>query len=527
MCDAIGWAFSTEGCIKEAANNAITDMADAVMDGVGEALTTLGTLWMTVKTPSLVGDRAEDYSPAELSAGNARFLTQETVPLTPDEVSMAPLTTVAGYVMWIALAIAVLSLIALGALIAIRQRSGEGVAAAGRTGIVLGSVVLISGASALISALLPTAQPRAAGAVLFLQSSLWWYTGLAAIISVMIGGARMAWHQRAEPGRELVKSLLTLVVIAGAGTTIVNLLISAGDSVAVWLINRSLECDVNNGSCFKDSMAELLTISSVDDPTLEVKVILVILMGTLALIASIAQVALMIARIGVLVILVGVLPLAAAATNTEMGHQWFRKCIAWIVAFILYKPVAAIVYATAFQLIGTSTIGNDKLLQLIAGLMLMLLAVLALPAMMRLVTPMVGSMGGSTSGGMSGAVVAAALPTGAALVGRLGSGRPGSEEPAGAGKSTDGPSGGGHGAQNSQRGIGRGSATAGGSAAAAGGTAAGGTTAAGAGAGAGSAGPVGIAASASIKAGRAAGRAATSHARRFSEEVADEPDGSR
>ena len=51
-----------------------------------------------------------------------------------------------------------------------------------------------------------------------------------------------------------------------------------------------------------------------------------------------------------LILLLGVLPIAAAATNTEMGRGWFKQIIAWLLAFILYKPVAAIVYATAIRL---------------------------------------------------------------------------------------------------------------------------------------------------------------------------------
>ncbi|MFM9745531.1 hypothetical protein ACKI2C_49105, partial [Streptomyces brasiliscabiei] len=80
--------------------------------------------------------------------------------------------------------------------------------------------------------------------MLFLQSSLWWYMGAAAVVSVIIGGVRMAWEQRAEPGKDTIKSLLTLIVVAGAGVTIVGLLVSAFDSFSVWILNGALNCDV-------------------------------------------------------------------------------------------------------------------------------------------------------------------------------------------------------------------------------------------------------------------------------------------
>src|SRR5690606_34129048 len=169
--------------------------------------------------------------------------------------SGATITTVMGYVTWISLAVAMLSLFALGALVATRMRAGEGIAAVGRVGLILGAVVLVAAASALVSGVLPAGPRNAGGEVLFLQSGLWWYMGAAAVVSVVIGAARMAWEQRAEPGRETVKSLLTLVVVAGAGVTMVSLLVTAADTFSVWLINGSLSCDVTPApACFGENL---------------------------------------------------------------------------------------------------------------------------------------------------------------------------------------------------------------------------------------------------------------------------------
>ncbi|MGH2313443.1 hypothetical protein, partial [Streptococcus uberis] len=88
-----------------------------------------------------------------------------------------------GYVTWISLAVAIISLFILGALIATRMRAGEGVAAVGKIGLILAAVVFISGASAMVSGLMPSGPNNAGGAVLFIQSGLWWYMGAAAIVS--------------------------------------------------------------------------------------------------------------------------------------------------------------------------------------------------------------------------------------------------------------------------------------------------------------------------------------------------------
>jgi hypothetical protein len=260
----------------------------------------------------------------------------------------------------------------------------------------------------------------------FLQGALWWYMAAAAVLSVIVAGARMAWEGRAEPGRELVKGLLTLVVVAGAGLTAISLLVAAADGFAKWLIDESLQ-----GTDFGTNVTALLGLSAVSG----LGAIIVIVLGLVAFLAAIVQIMFMVVRGGMLVILAGIFPLSASATSTEWGRTWFKRCVAWLVAFILYKPAAAIVYATAFRLSGSDLFGDDGLTSALTGLMLMILAVVALPALMRFVTPMVAAMasGGGGGGGAMAVGAMAAMPTGAMRVPR------GSSSAAGGGV---GPSGG-------------------------------------------------------------------------------------
>ena len=140
-----------------------------------------------------------------------------------------------------------------------------------------------------------------------------------------------------------------------------------------------------------------------------------IILGILAFIGSVVQIMLMLVRGGMLVLLVGTLPLIAAFSNTEMGLQWFRKASAWLLAFALYKPAAAIIYAVAFDLAG-----QQGALSLLDGVMMLLLAILALPALMRFLVPATSALagGGGTGAMLVGAAGAAAMrmPTGAASI---------------------------------------------------------------------------------------------------------------
>ena len=375
--------------------------------------------------------------------------------------------------------------------------------------------------------------------------------------SVIIGGARMAWEQRAEPGRETVKSLLTLVVVAGAGVTIVSLLVAAADSFSVWILNGSLSCDVSSDSaCFGENILGLLALTT-NPATGALGALLIIILGLIAVLAAIFQIVLMVARGGMLVILTGILPLSASFTNTEAGKTWFKKSVGWLVAFILYKPAAAIVYAAAFQLVGTDVFTDDGtgLVAVLTGLMLMIIALFAMPALMRFVTPMVGSIAGGAgvAGGALAVGAVAALPSGAASVGRLSTGSEGgsgSSGPSGSGgpSGSPGPSGGSSGVgtapqkvqssggQQATTGGSGGASSGGGAAATTGGSAAAGgasTTgaAAGSGAAAGAAGgPVGMAAGAALDAGKQVGQAAAGAAQSLGQEATGEgggPDGSR
>jgi type IV secretory pathway TrbL component len=269
---------------------------------------------------------------------------------------------------------------------------------------------------------------------------VYWYVLALAVLSVIIGGARMAWEQRAQPGKDLVRSLLTLLVVTGFGLAVIGLCVTAADEFSSWIIERSLRDQ--GGTSFKDAVSAMLGLDTLTGDA--ISAIAVIVLGLIAFIACLLQVVAMVVRGAMLILLAGILPLAAAATNTEMGMSWFKKCVAWLVAFILYKPAAAIIYATAFRMIGSNTDEESNgLVTAVSGLGLMVMAIVALPALMRFVTPMVGAMAGGAAGG-SVAALAAVPAMGAVSTSSRGaaSGSQGAPSTAGAsGSGTSGSSG--------------------------------------------------------------------------------------
>ncbi|MUK01611.1 hypothetical protein GM708_06530 [Vibrio cholerae] len=272
--------------------------------------------------------------------------------------------------------------------------------------------------------------------VSFLQDGLWYWTAALAVVAVIVGGTRMMWEQRGEPVRDLLRSLMTLTLVSGMGLAVIALLIVASDGFSSWIIDQSTD-----GNGFAPAIQAMILSGEG-----EVAIFMVIILGLVGIITSVIQIVLMVVRSGMLVILAGILPTTAAFTNTEMGKQWFQKTVGWTLAFILYKPAAAIVYATAFRLVDTDLANANVLLNTITGVALMIVALLALPALLRFVTPVVGAIASGGGGGMAagalGAAATAAMPSGARSTGAAGRGG-GAAAPTPASSSSSGKSTGG------------------------------------------------------------------------------------
>jgi len=329
----------------------------------------------------------------------------------------------------------------------------------------------------------------------FIQDSLWWYVAGMAILSVIIAGGRMAWTQRLQPGKDLLQSLLTLIVVSSAGLTAIGLAVAAADGFALWILDGA------NTDMFRVNMTNMLGYSAVTGGLVGVMVV-----GLVTIIFSFIQVILMVIRGGMLVLLAGIFPISASFTNTETGRAWFKKCVGWLIAFILYKPAAAIVYAAAFKLTASDMYVDDGtgLVRILTGLALMAMALVALPALMKFIAPMVSATGGGGGAGtalVGGALGAAATAaTGAVSRANNGGGRSGGggggNEASGAQKTAASNSSTTSSTTSSTASGGKSAAAGGGSAAASSGAAAGGGAAA-------AAGPVGAGVAVAQKAAQA------------------------
>jgi type IV secretion system protein TrbL len=254
---------------------------------------------------------------------------------------------------------------------------------------------------------------QAAEAVHFIQQSTAWYTAAFLVVSILFGGAMVIWSRRPESLQSLIRLMVMFIAVSAGGVSITATLVLAGDQFSTWIIDRSLE-----GSDFGENLYAFFNNNAV-----VVSSVATLLLMAVGLIVCGIQYLIMLFRGAALFVLVGTLPFAASFYLTETGQQMLKKQIGWIIAFCLYKPAAAIVYATGFRLMGAGqSVGTSSAQDLaIHGVVLILLAIFTLPAIMRLVTPAVNELTSGRGAGGS-AVGAATMAVGSmAAAGRMAS----------------------------------------------------------------------------------------------------------
>jgi type IV secretion system protein TrbL len=246
--------------------------------------------------------------------------------------------------------------------------------------------------------------------VQFLHSEVAVIAGGLAVLGILIGACRLAWEQRAQPGRDLVQGLITLTLVTGCGVPFIGLLVSGSDAVAQSILDDA------RASTAGDFGANVVAMLGLSGPVLAP--MLVIFLGSIAVLVTVLQIGLMVFRAAALVMLAGLLPIAASMTTTQAGREHFKKYCAWVVALAAYKPIAALTYSAAFKLTSTHEINPNGAGSLLIGVCLMTVAVVALPALLKFLVPAisainVGAGGAAGAVGMAGAM---AMPTGARMI---------------------------------------------------------------------------------------------------------------
>ncbi|EFL12715.1 MULTISPECIES: hypothetical protein [Actinomycetes] len=285
------------------------------------------------------------------------------------------------------------------------------------------------------------------------------FTGFFAVCAFVFGLGRIAWSAHRSGEAHEAKGLVRQVATVAAGplclAAITQLLISAGDAFSPWILERASDGDPSQGM---DKLMKIGLGTGAPGTLLGLWLILFLL----CLIGSLIQCVFMVIRAPVVIVLLTLSPGFAATTASEEGWQRFKRLGMIVLGFTLYKPVAAIIYAVGIKLMTTTATSQadapgGSIQDAIYGMVIMVIAALALPAFIKFIAP--AAAAGSSSMFSGGAAIGA-VAAGAAIVAGAGAGAAGG----GASTAGSGATGSGMGGAGlAQTGAGGGSGSPGGS----------------------------------------------------------------
>lgn len=225
----------------------------------------------------------------------------------------------------------------------------------------------------------------------FMQQHMQFVVTTVLVASMMACGIQMLVTRSNDELQRLGRGVITTLIVSGAGTTAITVGVAAADAFSTWLMDAATE---GQSASFGS-----VIMSTANIPSGGLFVVLV--MGGAALIANIVQIGLLYLRAALLILVIAIFPVVAAASASKMGENWWRKLTGFVIAVILYKPVATIIYALGVRVL-SSAAGKediaDALTAYILGGIFLVAAALALPPLISFIMPVTAAIGGGGLG---------------------------------------------------------------------------------------------------------------------------------
>jgi type IV secretion system protein TrbL len=210
--------------------------------------------------------------------------------------------------------------------------------------------------------------------------------------SVLVQAMRMTLSRKRDPALNVAVGLVRYFVVATLGLVVLSGALKAADDFSVWVVDQGM-------ADFAVQIRRSLTADVVTNP------FLLLVLGGLGVVLGVLQWVLGFVRQAGVLVLAALLPLAAAGSINESTKPWLNRMLPWLLTLVCYRPMAALIYSIGFTFLGRA---NDVTTAM-TGLMVLVLAVIAMPAMMRFFSWAGVSMTGGGGAVMAGAIGAASL----------------------------------------------------------------------------------------------------------------------
>lgn len=248
--------------------------------------------------------------------------------------------------------------------------------------------------------------------------------------SLMVVALRIAMARRGMiegTVYETTGSFIKIIISSAMWGPLIMMLMHAGDVFSNYILSLGAM------QAADELFGVVAAMSVIQNPFLP------LIVSVFVILTGLIQVVFLFVRAALLLVVAAVIPLAAAAGGTAMGRETYERLQSWTIALLLFKPVGALVYFVALEAIDTSkTLGG-----FVVSFLLLSMAVLTLPALLKLVAPATEGMGtgpsaasviGSAAGMGASAMQGTGVPGAAMkLAGSIGGGAAGKAGAAGGG----------------------------------------------------------------------------------------------
>jgi len=218
--------------------------------------------------------------------------------------------------------------------------------------------------------------------------------------SMLVQAIRVLISRKGEPAVAVFFGLVRFAVVSAAGLAVLQGALLAGDALSEHILNGAAN---NFAFLMRDVLSGEQSMLSL---------FLLLILSLIALVLGLIQWILMALRQAGLLVLAAMLPLAASGSLTKSTRVWLDRLAPWLIALVGYKPAAAFIYYIGFSYLSTTNSNKPGGLgTAITGIMVLFLAVLAMPLMMRFFSwsSVQVAGGGGGGGAMAGVVGAVAL----------------------------------------------------------------------------------------------------------------------
>ncbi|QXJ25895.1 hypothetical protein AGRA3207_007463 [Actinomadura graeca] len=204
-------------------------------------------------------------------------------------------------------------------------------------------------------------------------------TGVGTIIAALlliVQGMRTALSRTGRHLMDAAQGLLVMAVMSAMGIALLDGLLVFSDIVTQQILGSSM------GQGLGERIAAMLGLS-----VSRLGAGPVILFGLFIFTIALMQLVLLFLRQASIPVLAMLIPVAAAGqVGGQISRQWLIRLWASLLAIALYKPLAALIFVVGF--LGTGE--GQGVWDIVRGLTTLVLAIFALPALMKIFTPVVG-----------------------------------------------------------------------------------------------------------------------------------------